>query len=126
MKKVITSKDAPKALGPYSQAIQSHKIIFASGQLGLDPATNEFPGQDASSQARQALKNLAAVLKAAGATPADVMKTTVLLVNMDDFSAVNEEYAKFFSSEPPARSCFAVAGLPRNAKVEIEAIAVLK
>lgn len=125
MKTVISSEKAPAALGPYSQAIKAGNTLYISGQLGLDPKTGEFPGPDAVSQARQSLANLQAILKAAGATPDNVVKTTVLLADMGDFSAVNEVYAQVFTADPPARSCFAVAALPKGGKVEIEAIAVL-
>lgn len=125
MNSVICSKNAPAALGPYSQAIKAGNTIYISGQLGLNPQTGEFAAPDAPGQAKQALENLKAVLEEAGAVPADVVKTTVLLADINDFGAVNEVYAKVFSSNPPARSCFAVATLPKNAKVEIEAIAVL-
>lgn len=126
MKTVIESKNAPAALGPYSQAIKAGNTIYISGQLGLDPATGNFPGTDAAGQAKQSLANLCAILKEAGATPADVVKTTVLLADMNDFGDVNEVYAEVFGKEPPARSCFAVKDLPKGGKVEIEAIAVIK
>lgn len=125
MKTVVTSKDAPAALGPYSQAIKAGNLLFISGQLGLDPKTGEFTSQDAAGQAKQALLNLKSILKEAGATPANVVKTTVLLVNINDFAPVNAMYAEVFGQEPPARSCFAVKDLPKSALVEIEAIAAL-
>lgn len=125
MKTVISSKDAPAALGPYSQAIKAGNCIFISGQLGLDPATGEFAAPHAPGQARQALVNMQAILKEAGASPKDVVKTTVFLVDMNDFGGVNEVYSEVFGTDSPARSCFAVAALPKNARVEIEAIAVI-
>lgn len=125
MKTVITSKNAPAALGPYSQAIKAGNFLFVSGQLGLDPVSGEFKALDAAGQARQALANLKAVLEAAGASPADVVKTTVFLVDLSDFGPVNEVYAEMFGSASPARSCFAVKGLPKGGLVEIEAIATL-
>lgn len=125
MKTVINTPNAPAALGPYSQAIRAGNTLYISGQLGLDPKTGDFAKLDAPGQARQSLANIKAILEAAGATPANVVKTTVLLVNMDDFGPVNEIYAEVFGKEPPARSCFAVAALPKGARVEIEAIAVL-
>lgn len=125
MKTVITSKNAPAALGPYSQAIKAGNLLFISGQLGLDPASGAFKALDAAGQARQALANLKSLLEAAGATPADVVKTTVFLVDLNDFGPVNEVYAEVFGTESPARSCFAVAALPKGGLVEIEAIATL-
>lgn len=125
MKTVITTPDAPAALGPYSQAIRNGGFLFVSGQLGLDPKTGNLVSSDVVGQATQALENLRAVLKAAGATPEDVVKTTVFLVNMGDFAAVNEIYARTFTTEAPARSCVAVASLPKGALVEIEAMAVI-
>lgn len=125
MKKVIQSKNAPAALGPYSQAILAGKTLYISGQLGIDPATGDFAATDAAGQAKQSLANICAILKEAGATPGQVIKTTVLLADMGDFGAVNDVYAHIFASEPPARSCFAVRDLPKGGKVEIEAIAVL-
>lgn len=125
MNTVVSSEKAPAALGPYSQAIKTGNMLYISGQLGIDPKTGEFPGQDAVSQAKQSLANLQAILKAAGAGPANVVKTTVLLADINDFAAVNEVYAQVFTADPPARSCFAVAALPKGGKVEIEAIAAL-
>lgn len=124
MKTVINSKNAPAALGPYSQAIKAGNLLFISGQLGLDPRTGDFAGMDAAAQAKQALANMKAVLEEAGLTPANVVKTTVFLVDMNDFGPVNEIYAEVFKTDCPARSCFAVAALPKGGRVEIEAIAV--
>lgn len=125
MNTVVSSEKAPAALGPYSQAIKTGNMLYISGQLGIDPKTGEFPGQDAVSQAKQSLANLQAILKAAGAGPANVVKTTVLLADINDFAAVNEVYSQVFTADPPARSCFVVAALPKGGKVEIEAIAAL-
>ena len=125
MKKVISTNKAPAALGPYSQAILAGNTLYVSGQLGIDPATGDFAAQDAPGQARQALENLKAILGESGATAENVVKTTVLLANISDFTAVNEIYAQVFRTDPPARSCFQVACLPKNALVEIEAIAVI-
>lgn len=125
MKEVIATNNAPAALGPYSQAIRAGNTLYISGQLGLDPKTGEFASSNAPGQAKQSLANLKAILEAAGATPANVVKTTVLLANIADFAAVNEVYAEMFTKDAPARSCFAVACLPKNALVEIEAIAIL-
>ena len=120
----ISTTDAPAAIGPYSQAIAAGDLIFCSGQVALDPATGELGDDDVRAQTRRALENLSAVLSAGGATLGDVVKTTVFLVNMGDFAAMNEVYGEFFTSEPPARSTIAVAALPRGARVEVEAIAL--
>jgi 2-iminobutanoate/2-iminopropanoate deaminase len=120
---VIATQDAPKAIGPYSQAIALGDLIFCSGQVALDPASGELQGDDVRAQTRRALENLSGVLRAAGSSLADVVKTTVFLVDMGDYAAVNEVYGEFFSAEPPARSAVAVAALPRGARVEVEAIA---
>lgn len=123
MKHVIHSDKAPAAIGPYSQAIRKGPGLFISGQLGVNPATGELVSNDVKEQTRQALKNMQAILAEAGAKVEDVVKTTVFITSMNDFAAVNEAYAEVFNNEPPARSCFAVAALPKNGKVEIEAIA---
>lgn len=120
----ISTSDAPAAIGPYSQAIAAGDFIFCSGQVALDPTTGELGADDVRAQTRRALENLNAVLRAAGATLGDVVKTTVFLVNMGDFAEMNEVYGEFFSSEPPARSTIAVAALPRGARVEVEAVAL--
>ncbi len=119
----ISTSDAPGALGPYSQAIAAGDFIFCSGQIALDPASGQLDPDDVRAQTRRALENLSAVLSAGGSTLGDVVKTTVFLVSMNDFAEMNEVYAEFFTSEPPARSTIAVAALPRGARVEIEAIA---
>ena len=123
MNKIIHTDKAPGAIGPYSQAVQTGNLLFVSGQLPIDPATGAFAGEDIASQTRQALKNVSAILEAAGFSCADVVKTTVLLADMADFAAMNAVYAEFFLSDCPARAAFAVKELPRGAKVEIEAIA---
>lgn len=125
MKEVVFSSNAPAAIGPYSQAITVGNTLYLSGQIGMNPATGELVSADVREQAVQALKNMKAVLAAAGATPANVVKTTVFLADMADFGAVNEVYAEVFTADTPARSCVAVAGLPKGARVEVEAIAVL-
>lgn len=125
MKEILSTANAPAAIGPYSQAIKANGMLFLSGQLGMVPATGELVSDDVCEQAAQALKNMTAVLAAAGLTPASVVKTTVFLVDMADFKGVNAVYAETFASEAPARSCVAVASLPKGARVEIEAIAVL-
>lgn len=119
----ISTNEAPAAIGPYSQGISAGDFVFCSGQVPLDPATGELIEGDVRAQTRRALENLSAVLRAAGCSMADVVKTTVFLTSMGDYAEVNEVYAEFFSSEPPARSAIAVAGLPRGARVEVEAIA---
>lgn len=124
MPKTIDSPYAPKAIGPYSQARAVDGWVHCSGQIAIDPATGELVGAgDARAQTRQALRNLGAVLEAAGARFADVVKTTIFLVDLADYAAVNEAYAVFFKDAPPARSTVQVAGLPRGALVEIEAVA---
>lgn len=123
MKKVIASPKAPAALGPYSQAIMFNDTLYLSGQLGGDPATGKL-GATVEEQTRQALANLGAVLEEAGLSYADVVKTTVLLADIADFGAMNAIYAEYFTEDKPARVCYQVAALPKNAKVEIDAIAV--
>jgi 2-iminobutanoate/2-iminopropanoate deaminase len=120
----IATESAPAAIGPYSQAIASGDMVFASGQIALIPGTGEFTGGDVQVQTRQALENLSAVLQAAGSSLARVVKTTVFLTSMQNFAPMNEIYGQYFVGEPPARSTLAVAELPRNALVEIEAIAL--
>jgi 2-iminobutanoate/2-iminopropanoate deaminase len=120
----IATDAAPAAIGPYSQAIRAGKLVFCSGQVGLDPQTGELVTGGIEAETRRALQNLGAVLDAAGVGPADVVKATVFLADMKDFAALNEIYGGFFPDPPPARSTFAVAALPKGARVEIEAIAV--
>jgi 2-iminobutanoate/2-iminopropanoate deaminase len=120
----IYSDKAPPPIGPYSQAIRAGDHLFCSGMIALDPQNGELVGSDAAAQADQALKNLGAVLAAAGMSYADVVKTTVFLIDMNDFAAVNAVYAKYFDANKPARSTVAVAGLPKGARVEVDAIAV--
>jgi 2-iminobutanoate/2-iminopropanoate deaminase len=123
-KRRITTDGAPGAVGPYSQAIEAGSLVFCSGQVGLDPATGSLVEGGIAEQAERALRNLAAVLDAAGLALADVVKTTCFLADIGDFRAFNEVYARFFTDPPPARSTFAVAALPLGARVEIEAVAV--
>ena len=125
MREVISTKDAPAAIGPYSQAIRVSvsKMLFASGQLGIDPATGLLVSEDVAAQAKQAIKNLTAVLDASGFAKSDVVKTTIFLKDMNTFAIVNEIYAAYFDQNPPARSTVEVARLPKDGKVEIEAIA---
>lgn len=124
MKKQITTDRAPAAIGPYSQAIELNGMIFASGQLPIDPVTGDMP-DDAAAQAEQSLANVEAILTEAGSSMDSIVKTTVLLSDIVDFAAVNAVYEKHFSQPFPARSCFAVAALPKGAKVEIEVIAAM-
>jgi 2-iminobutanoate/2-iminopropanoate deaminase len=123
-KRVVSTTEAPAAIGPYSQAIAAAGLLFCSGQLGLDPTTAEL-AEGLEPQVRRALENLDGVLRAAGAGPSDVIKTTVFLASMDDFGAMNEIYAGYFTETPPARSTVAVKTLPKNALFEIDAIAQL-
>ena len=123
MKTVISTPKAPAAIGPYSQAIRKGGTLYLSGQIGMVPATGELVSNDVKEQAAQALANMKAVLAEAGA--ADVTKVTVFIVDMADFQAVNSVYSETFGADAPARSCVAVAALPKGARVEIEAIAVL-
>ena len=125
MKEIVQTDRAPHAIGPYSQAVRAGNLIFASGQIPTDPATGEFVAGGISEQTEQVLRNLSAVLEAAGAGLNQVVKTTVFLADMSDFAAMNEVYARFFSKEPPARATVAAAGLPRNARVEIDAVAIV-
>ena len=123
MKQIISSKNAPGAIGPYSQAVRAGNFLYISGQLPIDPATGEFAGADIAAQTTQALKNIGAILNEAGMDYGDVVKTTVLLQNISDFVPMNQEYAKFFLQDCPARAAFEVAALPKAALVEIEAVA---
>ena len=122
---IVDTKNAPGAIGPYSQAIRAGDTVYVSGQLPIDPATGAFAGQDIASQTRQSLTNLANILKEAGATMDNIVKTTVMLQNIADFGAMNEVYAEFFHAPYPARAAYQVACLPKNALVEIECVAVL-
>jgi 2-iminobutanoate/2-iminopropanoate deaminase len=119
---VISTELAPKAIGPYSQAIRVGDFIFTAGQIPIDPATGQLIEGDISAQTRRALMNVSAILDAAGTAMSKVVKTTVFMANMNDFSLMNAVYAEFFPEDPPARSTFAVAALPRNALIEIETI----
>ena len=121
--KVINTSKAPKAIGPYSQAIEANGLVITSGQLPIDPATGEFAPGGIKEQTRQSLTNAKAILEEAGISLANVMKTTVFLSDMNDFAAMNEVYAEFFSEPFPARSAIAVKTLPKNALVEVECIA---
>lgn len=123
MKKIISTANAPAAVGPYSQAVKAGPFLFCSGQICLDPATGQFVEGGVTEQAEQVMKNVKAVLEAAGYTLADVIKTTVFATDMKDFSTVNGVYAASFEKEPPARSFVEVSALPKGALVEVEVIA---
>ncbi|MFP6105607.1 RidA family protein [Helicobacter pylori] len=124
MKEVIYSTLAPKAIGPYSQAIATNDLVFVSGQLGIDVSTGEFKGTDIHSQTTQSMENIKAILKEAGLGMDSVVKTTILLKSLDDFAVVNGIYGSYFKEPYPARATFQVAKLPKDALVEIEAIAI--
>ncbi|KAJ2163118.1 hypothetical protein GGF46_000047 [Coemansia sp. RSA 552] len=124
-RQVVSTANAPAALGPYSQAIKSDGFVFVSGQIPINPATGQIEAQDVAGQTSQVLKNLEAILVASGSSIADVVKTTCFLDDINDWPAMNEVYAKVFHTNPPARSAFEVGKLPKNAKVEVEAIAKL-
>ena len=124
-KEIISTDKAPRAIGPYSQAVRAGNLVFASGQIPIDPATGEFVPGGIAEQTEQVLKNLTAVFAAAGVGMDQIVKTTVFLADMNDFTAMNEVYGRFFREAPPARATVQAARLPRDAKVEIEAIAVL-
>ncbi len=123
-KEVIATSKAPKAIGPYSQAVKANGLVFTSGQIALDPETGAISGQNVQAQTRRVLNNLQAVLEAAGSSIGLVVKTTVYLKNMGDFAAMNSVYGEFFAGEPPARSTVEVARLPKDVLVEIEAVAL--
>lgn len=124
-KEIVSTDNAPGAIGPYSQAIKAGGMVFCSGQIPIDPATGDFVSEVVSEQTEQVLKNLSEVLKAAGTSLENVVKTTVFLADMNDFAEMNEVYSQFFSDNKPARATVQAAGLPRDAKVEIECIAVV-
>jgi 2-iminobutanoate/2-iminopropanoate deaminase len=125
MKQQVQTDNAPAAIGPYSQAIKAGGFVFVSGQIPIDPKTGQFVSGGIAEQTEQVLKNLSAVLEAAGSSLDRVVKTTVFLADMKEFSGMNEVYAKYFSGPPPARATVAAAGLPRDARVEIEAVALV-
>src|SRR5947207_7627831 len=125
MKEIIATEEAPRAIGPYSQAVRAGNFVFASWQIPIDPATGEFVPGGIAEQTAQVLKNLTALFAAAGVGLNQIVKTTVFLADMNDFTAMNEVYGRFFSEAPPARATVQAARLPRDAKVEIEAIAVV-
>jgi 2-iminobutanoate/2-iminopropanoate deaminase len=122
---VVATDQAPAAVGPYSQAVRAGGLVFTAGQIPIDPASGKLVGGDIQEQARRVLQNLQAVLDAAGASMADVVKTTVFLKDMGDFQTMNEVYAQFFTENPPARSAVQVAALPLGVDIEIEAVALV-
>jgi 2-iminobutanoate/2-iminopropanoate deaminase len=124
-KQVITTNQAPKAIGPYSQAIQAGNLLFISGQVPINPVTGQIPG-DIQVQTRQSLENIKGILEATGASLAQVVKTTVFLKNLDEFNSMNEIYQEYFTKDAPARSTVEVSRIPRGALIEIEAIAFLE
>lgn len=126
MREIVATEAAPQAIGPYSQAVSVGDFVFTSGQIPIDPKTGVFVEGGITEQTEQVLRNLAEVLRAAGTSLEEVVKTTVFLADMEDFAAMNEVYARYFSSEPPARSTVQAVRLPRDARVEIDVIAVRK
>lgn len=125
MMQTVSTENAPGAIGPYSQAVITGNLVFCSGQIPINPATGEFVSDDVAEQTVQVLKNLTAVLEAAGSGLAKVVKTTVFLADMNDFAAMNDVYARYFSENKPARATVQAARLPRDARVEIECIALV-
>ena len=125
LREPVKTTDAPAALGPYSQAIKAGGFVYVSGQVPIDPATGEFVAGGIAAQTDRVLKNVAAVLEAAGSSLNQVVKTTVFLADMNEFAAMNEVYAKFFTEAPPARATVQAARLPRDARVEIEAVGLI-
>ncbi len=123
MRQRISTKNAPAAIGPYSQGIKANGFVFLSGQVALDPATGQVVGGDIRAQTERVLKNLEAVLEAAGSSLTAVVKTTVFLADLNDFAAMNEVYGRFFPQEPPARATVEVRRLPKDVRIEIDAIA---
>ncbi|MBI3985796.1 MAG: RidA family protein [Lentisphaerae bacterium] len=124
MKQVVSTPQAPAAIGPYSQAIAADNLLFISGQLGLDPATGAFAGPGVKEQTEQVLKNIKAVVEAAGLSMADIVACTVYIADMNEFPQVNDIYGRYFTEKPPARATVEVSRLPKNGRVEISAIAL--
>jgi 2-iminobutanoate/2-iminopropanoate deaminase len=125
MKEVVSTQDAPGAIGPYSQAIKAGGMVFCSGQIPIDPSTGGFSADDVAGQTEQVIRNLEAVLRAAGSGLSNVIKTTVFLADMEDFAAMNEVYSRFFNENKPARATVQAARLPKDARVEIDCIALV-
>lgn len=125
LREIIATDQAPRAIGPYSQAIRAGNLLFCSGQIPIDPSTGEFVSGGVAEQTEQVMRNLSAVLSAGQSSLKQVVKTTVFLADMEDFTAMNEVYGRFFGENPPARGTVQAARLPRDAKVEIEAIAII-
>lgn len=124
MRKIISTKDAPQAIGPYSQAIKANGFVFTSGQIAIDPATQQIVAGDIAAQTERVLRNISEILEAAGSGLGKVVRSSVFLKNMNDFAAMNQVYTKYFSSAPPARSTVEVARLPKDVLVEIDVIAL--
>ena len=124
-REIVATKKAPRAIGPYSQAIKTKDMVFVSGQLAIDPISGVLISGDIRKETQQVLTNLEQILLAAGSGLDRVVKTTLFISNMEDFSSINEVYAEFFNQDPPARACVAVARLPKDANVEVEAVALL-
>lgn len=125
MREIVATELGPKAIGPYSQAVKVNGFVFTAGQVALDPETGSMVGSEIKSQTERVMQNLKGIVEAAGSSLEKVVKTTVFLKDMNDFAAMNEIYARYFSSTPPARSTVEVARLPKDARVEIEVIALL-
>lgn len=124
-KEIVSTENAPGAIGPYSQAVKTGGMVFCSGQIPIDPQTGDFVSADVGEQTEQVLRNLSAVLKAAGTSLDNVVKTTVFLADMNDFTAMNEIYTRYFEENKPARATVQAARLPRDARVEIDCIAIV-
>ena len=122
---IVNTADAPKAIGPYSQAVKAGTLVFVSGQIALDPATGTLLDADIRTETRQAMNNLKSILVAAGSSLENVVKATLFIRNMDQFAMINEVYGEFFPADPPARACVEVSRLPKDAHVEVEAVALL-
>lgn len=123
-REIVSTEQAPAAIGPYSQAVRTKDLIFVSGQIPIDPATGQLVSGDIRAETRQAMQNLKAILTAAGSSLENIVKTTLYISNMDQFAVINEVYAEFFADQPPARACVEVARLPRDVGVEVEAVAL--